>query len=155
MNFQLISTSLIVSVCISLTACTNENFEIETAAEEAIKKVIEESYIQGIHGNQDSDLVKSGFHEDFNMLVFQDNEIEKVDVDEWLIRLDKMKLDNPELWNAKTEYKFDLVNVAGYSAIAKLDVFKGQIHFSTDYMLLYEFEDGWKIVSKIFSIPKD
>jgi hypothetical protein len=50
--------------------------------EEAIKEVIEESYIKGIHGTQDEQTVKSGFHHDFAMLVLHDNETDRVDVDE-------------------------------------------------------------------------
>ncbi|MFC1565188.1 hypothetical protein ACFL6G_09650, partial [candidate division KSB1 bacterium] len=57
-----------------------------TEAEEAIKKVIVDAYIIGIHTTQDENLVKKGFHKDFNMLVFQDDNIDKVDVDEWLPR---------------------------------------------------------------------
>jgi hypothetical protein len=122
--------------------------------EESIKKVIEEAYIKGIHKTQDEILIKQGFHKDFNMLVFQDDDISKVDIDSWLPRIEKMKKDNPELWNAETTYKFILVDAAGNSAVAKLDVFKGDTHFSTDYMLLYKFEKGWKIVSKVFNVPK-
>jgi hypothetical protein len=121
--------------------------------EEAIKEVIEEAYIRGIHGNQDEKTVNSGFHRDFAMLVLQDDIIDKVTVDEWLDRIETMKADNPELWGAKTTHSFRLVDVTGYAAVAKLDVYKGATHFSTDYMLLYKFEDGWRIVSKIFAIP--
>ncbi|NIV44636.1 hypothetical protein GWN49_07160, partial [Candidatus Bathyarchaeota archaeon] len=39
------------------------------------------------------------------------------------------------------------------AAVAKLDVYKGTTQFSTDYMLLYKFKEGWKIVSKIFTVP--
>jgi hypothetical protein len=46
-----------------------------------------------------------------------------------------------------------LVDVAAYAAVAKVQVYKGTTHFSTDYMLLYRFEEGWRIVSKIFAIP--
>ena len=63
---------------------------------EAIREVIEEAYIEGIHGSQDEQTVKSGFHEDFAMLVLQDDVLEKVDVDEWLRRLETMKADNPD-----------------------------------------------------------
>jgi hypothetical protein len=121
--------------------------------EEAIKEVIEEAYIRGIHGNQDEKTVNSGFHQDFAMLVLQDDTIDKVTVDEWLDRIETMKADNPELWSAKTTHNFRLIDVTGYAAVAKLDVYKGATHFSTDYMLLYKFEDGWRIVSKIFAIP--
>jgi len=128
---------------------------MQMESEEAIKKVIDGAYINGIHGTQEKKLVKNGFHKDFNMLVLRDNNIDKVDVDEWLKIVEKMKLDNPDLWDSKTEYDFAFVDATGNSAVAKMNVYKGQIHFSTDYMLLYKFEEGWKIVSKIFNVPKD
>jgi len=120
---------------------------------EAIKKVIEDAYIEGVHKDQDANKMKGGFHQDFAMLVINNNEIDKVSVDEWLERVAKMKRDNPELWKSRTSYDFRLVDVTRNAAVAKLDVYKGTTHFSTDYMLLYKFEKGWKIVSKIFTIP--
>lgn len=128
---------------------------MDNTEKEAIKLAIEKAYIQGIHGNQDVQTVKGGFHQDFAMLVLQQDTIDKVTVDQWLDRIETMKADNPEMWSAKTTHNFELVDVAGYAAVAKLDVYKGATHFSTDYMLLYKFEDGWKIVSKIFAIPSE
>ena len=127
---------------------------MNSTEQDAIKQVIEKAYIQGIHTNQDEGEVKSGFHPDFAMLVLQKNELEKVDVDLWLERVESMKADNPEMWKAETTCTFDMIDIAGPAAVAKLNVHKGSIHFSTDYMLLYKFEDGWKIVSKIFSVPQ-
>ncbi len=121
--------------------------------EEAVKRVIEEAYIKGVHGDQDVDRVKGGFHQDFAMLVLSNNNIAKVNVDDWLDRVAKMKKDNPELWKSKTSYDFKLMDVTRNAAVAKLDVHKGKTHFSTDYMLLYKFDEGWKIVSKIFTVP--
>ena len=120
---------------------------------QAIKQVIEQAYIRGIHETQDEQTIRSGFHQDFAMLVLQDDGIEKVKVDEWLDRIAVMKAENPELWNAETTYTFELVDAAEYAAVAKLEVYKGATHFSTDYMLLYRFKDGWRIVSKVFAIP--
>ncbi len=121
-----------------------------------IRQVVEWAYIQGIHGDQNAQMVKSGFHPDFAMLVLHKDALgfDKVTVDEWLTRIEMMKADNPELWSAQTTYTFELVDVSGYAAVAKLQVYKGTTHFSTDYMLLYKFADGWKIVSKTFSIPR-
>ncbi|MFB0533535.1 MAG: nuclear transport factor 2 family protein [Anaerolineae bacterium] len=126
---------------------------MEDVDREAIKQVIEKAYIRGIHGNQDEETVKGGFHQDFAMLVLQDSTLKKVTVAEWLARIETMKAQNPDLWEAETRYTFELVDIAGYAAVAKLDVYKGATHFSTDYMLLYRFEEGWRIVSKIFAIP--
>lgn len=126
---------------------------MENVEKEAIKKVIEEAYIQGIHGNQNEKTVRSGFHHDFAMLVLQDNTIERVTVEEWLDRIEGIKADNPELWAAQTTRDFLLMDVAGDAAVAKPNVHKGVTHCSTDYMLLYRFEEGWRIVSKILAVP--
>ena len=120
-----------------------------------IKSVIEAAYIAGIHGDQDEGLIRGGFHEDFKMLVLTDNIIDKVGIDDWLTRIEGMKQDNPDLWSAEATHQFKLIDVAGYAAVAVLDVYRGEIHFSTDYMLLYKFDEGWRIVSKIFAIPQD
>jgi hypothetical protein len=130
-----------------------EDIEMGNSDKEAIKQVIEKAYIRGIHGTPDEKTVRSGFHRDFAMLVLQEDALEKVTVDEWLARLEVMKAENPDLWDAETRHTFELVDVAGYAAVAKLEVYKGATHFSTDYMLLYRFEEGWRIVSKIFAIP--
>jgi len=126
---------------------------VENDEKGAIKEVVEKAYIRGIHGSQDEETIRSGFHPDFAMLVLQDNTIDKVPIGKWLDRIETMKADNPELWSAKTTHHFVLIDVAGNAAVAKLDVHKGEVHFSTDYMLLYKFEEGWRIVSKVFSVP--
>ena len=120
---------------------------------EAIEEVIVEAYINGIHRTQDKSKIESGFHPDFAMLVLNKNNIEKVTAADWLVRIEKMKKDNPELWQSKTSYDFQLIDIAKHAAMAKLNVFKGTTHFSTDYMLLYKFDEGWKIVSKVFTVP--
>jgi hypothetical protein len=126
---------------------------MENTEKETIKGVIEQAYIEGIHRTQDEATVRGGFHADFAMLVLQDNVMQKVSVDEWFGRIETLKADSPDLWSAETTHSFKLVDVAGYAAVAVLDVYKGEIHFSTDYLLLYRFDDGWKIVSKVFSVP--
>lgn len=119
----------------------------------AIIQVIEKAYVGGIHGDQDRETVQSGFHQDFAMLVLQDNALEKVVVDQWLARVEAMKIEAPDLWETETQYTLELLDVTGYAAVVKLQVYKGSTHFSTDYMLLYRFREGWRIVSKIFAIP--
>ena len=118
---------------------------------EAVKKVIEEAYMEGIHVTQDQKTVLKGFHKDFNMLVLNDNELQKVSLNDWFGRIERMKTDNPEMWRGESRHNFLFVDVVGKAAVAKLDVFKNNEYFSTDYMLLYKYEDSWKIVSKIFT----
>jgi hypothetical protein len=130
-----------------------EDLKLQSADEKAIREIIEEAYVDGIHGSQDESTIRRGFHGDFAMLVLQDDGLEKVDIAEWLRRLEKMKADDPALWAAETRHEFRLVDVSRYAAVAKLEVYKGETHFSTDYMLLYRFGKGWRIVSKVFAVP--
>lgn len=118
-----------------------------------IKALIEEAYIQGIHTTQSRESIEEGFHPDFAMLVHTGDSFDKVGLDEWLTRIEAMKAQNPELWGAPTTCDFAFVDLASHAAAVKLEVFKGEVHFSTDYMLLYKLDEGWRIVSKIFSIP--
>ncbi|MCD4693707.1 MAG: nuclear transport factor 2 family protein [Calditrichales bacterium] len=123
---------------------------MENIEKVAIKKVIDDAYIKGIHGNQDEKIVKSGFHRDFAMLVKENGNIKKVTVDLWLANIKKDKAKNPDRYNVETTCNYELIDVTENAAIAKLQVYKDSKHFSTDYMLLYKYKDGWKIVSKIF-----
>ena len=118
-----------------------------------IKETIELSYTRGIHETQDEGEVRSGFHSDFEMLVKADETLQRVGLEEWFVRIEELKAANPEMWSAQTRCEYLSIDVAGYAAAVKLDCFKGEIHFSTDYMLLYRFAEGWRIVSKVFSVP--
>lgn len=117
-----------------------------------IKQVLEKAYIEGIHTTQDEATIRDGFHPDFKMLVLNNDQMMKVSIDDWLPRLEEMKKANPEMWAGETTYQWQLVDYHKYAAVIKFAVYKNAEYFSTDYMLLYKFSDGWKIVSKVFSI---
>lgn len=119
-----------------------------------IEQAVKRGYIEGIHKYQDKEIVLEGFHEDFEMIVLSGGEIEKVNIDKWLDRVEGMKAQNPEMWQAETTCSFELLDSTRDTASVKIDVYKGNIHFSTDYMLLYNIGGEWKIVSKIYSVPK-
>lgn len=123
---------------------------MDTADE--IKQILEKAYIEGIHTTQDEATIRSGFHPDFKMLVLNKDEMMKVSIDDWLPRLEEMKKANPEMWGGDTTFKWQLVDNHKYAAVIKMEVHKNGEYFSTDYMLLYKFSNGWKIVSKVYSI---
>lgn len=122
---------------------------------EMILSVIKESYVNGIHTTQNEDTIRKGFHNDFRMIVYNDSEIEKVSIADWLVRIEKMKKENPAFWNEKTRCDNYKISISGNAASAQMDTYKGDIFFSTDFLLLYKFPDGWKIVTKIFTTEQD
>jgi len=93
---------------------------------EAVEEVIEEAYIKGVHGDQDLRRVKCGFHDEFAMLVLNNNNIDKVNVDEWLNRIAEMKRKNPELWKSKTSYDFRIIDITGNARAPNLTFTKEQ-----------------------------
>lgn len=121
---------------------------------EQIINLITEAYINGIHKTQDENLVRKGFHKDFQMLVKTNGELNKIDIKKWLLNLKEMIADNPDLWSQQTNWKLLDIDISGDSASIKLEVYKGDTFFSYDYMLLYKFGDSWKIVAKIFTVLK-
>ena len=128
--------------------------ESRTNDVDLIKAVIEEAYIQGIHEKQDADLARRGFHDSFQMHVLRDGGVFRVALADWLDRVEELKAQDPELWRQRTTVAYDLVDVAGEAAVAKFKVYKGDAFFSTDYMLLYRFAAGWRIVAKVFTLKE-
>lgn len=116
----------------------------------AIKQVIQTSYVDGVHTSQDIDKIRSGFHDEFRMMVLDGAAVKPVRVEDWLARVEQLKADNPDVWKADTELRYDLIDVTGRCAVAKMHVYKGAVFFSTDYMFLYRIGDEWTIVSKVF-----
>lgn len=116
----------------------------------SIEKMIKDAYIDGVHNLGDAQLIRQGFHPEFTMLVFQDGKLLKVSLEQWIERIGEGKNKASDAPLIETTYKIRHIDVAGNSAIAAIDVSKGGKHIFTDYMSLYKFEEGWKIVNKIF-----
>lgn len=118
--------------------------------EEAIKKTIEDAYIKGIFLNRDIEAIRKGFHPDFTMLMKKDDAIEKVSIDKWIGWIEADKKKNPNRPTPNFTHKIPMVKTAGNAGVANVQVFKDGKHIYSDFMSLYKFSDGWKIVNKIY-----
>jgi len=116
---------------------------------EAVKKVVQSAYVDGVHAKGDTALMRAGFHPSFRMLVLKDGALSAVTLDEWAARIEKdataKKFMRPEI-----RADFTRVDVTRDAAVVRLELFRGGKHAFTDYLSLYRFPDGWKIVSKTF-----
>jgi len=121
----------------------------EDAEVAAVKHVIEEAYIKGIHINQDIDAIRKGFHPEFAMVMYQDGAISKLTIEEWIARIEegKKKGDRPKV---EIKHEFPMVEVSGNAAVARIELYRDGKHVFTDFMSLYKFPDGWKIMSKTY-----
>lgn len=116
--------------------------------EEAIRRCIQESYVQGIHNKAGIALIEKGFHPGFEMLGMQHGLLTRYPIYSWIETI-KKAMQNLQESPAITA-SIPLVDVAGDAAMARVELYREGKHLFTDYMSLYRFEDGWKIVAKIY-----
>jgi hypothetical protein len=114
-----------------------------------IKAVITSAYVEGIHNRGNVDDIRKGFHPSFNMLRLINNEVKPLPIEEWISNLEKAKKENPAT-PPRTEGKFINVDVTGNNAVVKLELFREAKKIFTDYLVLYKFTEGWRIVSKTY-----
>jgi hypothetical protein len=121
----------------------------QNSDEEAIKQVIQTSYINGIQNRGSAEDIRKGFHASFNMLRLVENDVKPLPIEEWIANIEKSKAKN-EPAPPKAEGKFLNIDIAGTAAVVKLDLFREGKKTFTDYLVLYKFNEGWKIVSKTY-----
>jgi hypothetical protein len=146
---KVVSVSVLALLAVGSSLSAQSASAIE-AEEEAVKEVIVTAYIEGIHNERDVDKIRSGFHQDFNMLSFRDDAINPVSIQQWIGGIETSLERNPDPPEVPVRPEFAAVEVSGNAAVARIEVYRGARHLYTDFMSLYKFEDGWKIVNKIF-----
>ena len=113
---------------------------------EEIREVISRAYVDGVFRHRDSVLVKNGFHPSFVLSVRTNDGLLVVTLETWLKRL---SLDGKPS-SKSFEHKFLQVDATGKTAVVKMEIYENGKHKYTDYMGLYCFSEGWRIVNKVF-----
>ena len=119
----------------------------QSADVEAIKDVIQSAYIDGLQSNGSRDDIRAGFHPSFVMKVYREGEIPNVAIEDWIGRLPPEGQGPDHTVTAE----FPEVHVAGMAAVAAVRVMHDGDLVFTDFMSLYRFPEGWRIVAKIFN----
>ncbi len=119
--------------------------------EAAIKKLITEAYVNGLINAGDLEPTKKGFDPGFNLLMRgRDDKLGKWPIADWIKNVEKKKEQNPDGPKEKFTVKFVFVDVTQDAAVAKVELTKSGKHIYSDYLSLYKFKSGWRIVSKIY-----
>ena len=145
MRIKILQSSIILVLLTMIGAGAAENDE-----KQAVVKVVEEAYVQGVHANPSGEAMRKGFHADFIMFVYDAGKINKVTRDEWVGRIDGAKAQNTKSPRPQVKADFPLVEITGNAAVVKVELYRDGKHIFSDYLSLYKFDDGWKIVNKIF-----
>jgi hypothetical protein len=147
---KLFFTAIAMLITLSISAQNKEE-------KDAIIKVIDAAYVQGIHNATDIDNINKGFHPGFNLLgIGQDGkELTQYPIKTWEASVRK-RVEDGQLPAVKTTAKYPMINITGQAAVAKVELFRGGRQIYTDYLFLYKFEEGWRIVSKVYNTtPKE
>lgn len=116
----------------------------------AVMSVVEEAYVKGVHADPNGEAIRKGFHQDFIMFIQDGEKINKVTRDEWITRIEAAKAKNPDAPKPAVKHEFPSVEISGKAAIARVELHRDGKHVFTDFISLYKFEDGWKIIAKTF-----
>lgn len=150
MKKSFLSTIVLIVFAVSSLA---QN-ELENKKEkEVIKKIIQEAYIDGLINEGDFNKIDKGFHPEFNLLgIGKGNEMWKYPIYSWKesVKNDLQTGKIPKKDEEKVSIKFLMVDITGTAAIAKIEFYVGEKLTYIDYLSLYKFAEGWKIVNKIF-----
>jgi len=120
-----------------------------------VKNVIQKSYFNGAFNDLDTEAMRQGFHPDFAIFSAKGTEISKYPIATWIEGIEKRKQDaNFDASQAKMDCKIAHLDVTAGCAAAKVEIFKDGKQIYTDYLSLLKFDDGWKIVAKVYHAHK-
>ena len=115
-----------------------------------IIKVIDAAYVQGIHNVSATENISKGFHPGFNLLgIDQNNNLTKLPIYTWEASVNK-RVEVGQSPAVETIAKYPMIDITGTAAVAKVELYRDGVQIFTDYLFLYKFEEGWRIVSKVY-----
>lgn len=119
---------------------------------EAIKKVIQTAYVEGLQNEGNIEKIDFGIHPDFDLLgIGKNNSMWKYPIKDWKVKtLEKVKDGDLPRKGDQVSVVFKMIDVTGNAAMAKIDFYIGDKLTYVDYISLYKFDEGWKMVNKIF-----
>ncbi|MBS0011516.1 MAG: nuclear transport factor 2 family protein [Bacteroidales bacterium] len=138
-------------ICISLLTFSQNEKE-----KNAIIDLINDSYVEGIQNRKNVENIEKGFHPGFNLLGIdnQDN-LTMYPIYTWSANISRA-VESGQMPDLETTARYPMIDITGNAAVAKVELYKGGKQIFTDYLSLYKFADGWKIVSKIYyRIPQE
>jgi hypothetical protein len=120
------------------------------ADKKAVIKVIDAAYVQGLQNGKNLENIDKGFHPGFNLLGIdnQDN-LTKYPIYTWSANV-KKAVESGNKPGVETTAKYPLVDITGNAAVVKVELYREGNKIFTDYLSLYRFDQGWRIVGKIY-----
>ena len=116
--------------------------------EAAIQQLVQQAYVDGLLNLGDLEKTRSGFHPDFVLLGLRNGQLTRFPIADWIASAEKQKTAGQK--PPSTTIQKISVDITGTAAAVKLELVRAGKLVYTDYLSLYKFNDGWKIVGKIY-----
>ena len=144
-------TLLLIAIALEAFVANAENLEQEKSK---IRAVIQTAYVDGLQNYETPiEEIEAGFHPGFKLLgVSKNNALTKYPIYTWIKNVKKRKEKYPEgrPESEKVTCKYKSIDITGNAAMAKIELYQKGEKLFTDYLQLYKFDEGWRIVSKIY-----
>jgi hypothetical protein len=134
--------ALIAVVATSAFATVKE----EDAVKAEIIKAVENAYINGVFIKGDAAAMKKGWHADSTMYINADGQLRKWAIKNWIKSIEQKGAADPTI-----KYEFPFVKYTENTAVVKVHIHQKGKHKYSDYLTLYKFKDGWKIIAKTYN----
>ena len=116
----------------------------------AIVAAVDQAYVHGVHIDRDVEKMRAGMHDSFVMFVRSDKGVTQTTRDAWIERLTPSKPAAGDTPKPAIRGDITVLDRVGNAAVVKVDLFRDDKQIFTDYISLYRFDDGWKLVAKTF-----
>lgn len=144
---RLFTTLLLLVAAFSLQA------QPPSLEEAAIKNTIKSAYVDGLFNKGDTLAIRKGFHPTFRLLGQQaEGEMRVLDIETWIgsVREGLEKGRYPRKADKRVSVIFQEIDIVENVASVKLDFLVGGEKRYVDFIQLYRFKEGWKIVHKVY-----
>jgi len=120
----------------------------------AIKKAIQIAYVEGLINEGNNTKINLGIHPDCKIMAYDSAYgLRTYTIKEWennnYIRKRTGTL--PKKEQEKVTIKFKHIDITGIAATVKIKYYEGGELTYIGYILMYKFDNDWKMVSKIFN----
>ncbi len=126
------------------------NSQTAPGEKQKIRQVITQCYIEPLYLDKDLAKIEDGFHPSFQMYVLYKGDFYLTPRDQWIQRIRETRARN--LPKKQYDWKFDFIDNDKQTAVVKLIIHEDDTLKYVDYLTLYKFKEGWKVITKQFSI---
>jgi len=128
----------------------DNNLNIPTE-EQTLKKLVEETFVNGALNKLNVEEMSRGFHLDFAILIAKENNLFRLPLRDWMTVVKEYK-NNPQkvkLGIRTLDYTIEVLEITGNTAIVKTQFFRDTKLIITDYLSYIKYSEGWKAVAKV------